>query len=70
MKPLQFMYPFEDQPPAGKAVTVFMKDGSKQTAVTGMVHSSGFSGLQWYRVKRGVAGKAIDVNEIKGWLPR
>ena len=67
MKTIELMKPFRDQPEPGKAVTVFLKDGSKRKAITCQVESyTGFSGLQWYCVKK---RKAINVNEIKGWVP-
>jgi len=67
MEPIKFMKPFHEQPEAGRKVIVFMKDGSERTANTCMVYSAGFTGLQWYDMK---TRKAINVNEIKGWLPR
>lgn len=66
-----FMQPFEVQPEAGRMVRVFLKDGSETLAHTTQVESSTFSGLQWYpRRKWGKhwrRGKALDVNQIKGW---
>lgn len=61
-----FMFPFHKQPPTG-IVRVFMKDGTERRANTCYVESSSFSGLQWFCMK---TRKAIDVNLIKGWLPK
>lgn len=67
VKPTQFMKPFRYQPKPGQRVKVFMKDGSTQMALCINVEShSGFCGLQWYDTK---TRKAININNIKGWLP-
>ena len=60
------MKPFSEQPNAGQKVRVFLKSNKEVTANCCQVVGSGFHCLEWYDAE---TGKAIDVNQIKGWMP-